>query len=96
MTEPHYLPPEEAKNLLAGILLDFAEDGAEQLGNYLVHIGFDISAISSTAELLPAFFGHYRIGQGAYDTDRAAHDLLTWPPIAAEAFRQLERRGLDK
>lgn len=96
MDSPQYLPPDESKNLLAGILLDFAEQGAEELGKYLLHIGFDISAISSTEDLLPAFFGHYRIGQGTYDTDRAARDLLTWPPIAAEVFRLMESRGLAK
>ncbi len=96
MNRQQYLPPDEAKDLLAGILLDFAEDGAEQLGKYLVHIEFDISAISSTDELLPAFYGHYRIGQGTYDTDMAAHDLLTWPPIAAEVFRLMESRSLGK
>lgn len=82
--------------MLAGILLDFAESGADGIGGYLQHIGFDLTAISSTDELLPAFLGHYRIGQGTYDTDRAARDLLTWPPIAAHIFDLIESRGLAR
>ncbi len=75
-----YLPPDEAKNLLAGILMDFVE--GDNLGDYLKHCGFDVGAIGTPANLLPAWVGHYRIGQGTYDTDRALLDFTTWPPIA--------------
>jgi hypothetical protein len=85
-----YLPPDEAKDLLAGILVDFAEYDLPNLGRYLEHVGFDAGAISTSGELLPAWLGHYRIGQGTYDTDRAAKDLLTWPPIARHVFEMQE------
>lgn len=80
------LPPNEAKSILIGILIDFAEDDAENLGPYLEHVGFDIAAIQASKELLPAWLGHYRIGQGTYDTDRALLDFTTWPPIARRIF----------
>jgi hypothetical protein len=72
-----YLPPDEAKDLIAGILLNFADGGGDNLTKYLHHAGFDIGAISSTAELLPAWLGHHGIGQGTFDTDRALNDMLT-------------------
>lgn len=79
-----YLPPDEAKAMLTGILADFAENG-DILG-YLEHTGFDLSSLTDAKELLPAWHGFYRIGQGTYDTDRATMDLLTWPPIARRVF----------
>lgn len=81
-----YLPPDEAKNLLAGILVDLAENDLNNLGPYLAHVGFDAGALGKPRDLLPAWVGHYRIGQGTYDTNRALMDLTTWPPIARAIF----------
>ena len=83
----------EAKNLISGILLDFAQDDLENLIPYLEHVGFDIAAIQTGKELLPAWLGHYRIGQGTYDIDRALLDFTTWPPIAREIFRLLAEKA---
>jgi hypothetical protein len=80
------LPPDEAKALLVGIIADFAENDTDNLFTYLKHVGFDIAAIQDTKELLPAWLGHYRIGQGTYDTDKALMDFMTWPPIARRIF----------
>ncbi len=45
----------------------------------------------------PAWVGHYRIGQGSYDTDRALLDFMTWPPIARRIFElQQEKQRLAK
>lgn len=91
------LPPIEAKAILAGILADFAETDLDNLGDYLKHCGFDIGAISKPRDLLDAWVGHYRIGQGTYDTDRALLDLTTWPPIARRIFELLqEKQSLAK
>lgn len=79
-----YLPPEQAKTILTNILMDFAE--SDELGEYLEHCKFDIGAITTARELLPAWLGHYRVGQGTYDTDKAGMDLLTWPPISRRVF----------
>ena len=81
-----YLQPDEAKNLVTGILVDFLENDLENLGAYFEHVGFDAGALGTPRDLLPAWVGHYRIGQGTYDTDRALMDLTTWPPIARAIF----------
>lgn len=88
-----YLPPDTAKNMLEGVLMDFMENDLENLGPYLKHVGFDIGALGETSDLLPAWLGHYRIGQGTYDTDRAALDLATWPPIARAIFEAQQAKA---
>lgn len=82
MSTRKHLPPDEARNLLVGVLEDFAQNDCEDLFLYLEHVDFDFGALGSPRDLLPAWLGHYRISQGIYDTDRAATDLATWPPIA--------------
>jgi len=57
-----------------GLLVDILENDLDNLGAYLEHVGFDASALGKPSDLLPAWAGHYRIGQGTYDTDRAATD----------------------
>ena len=90
-----HLPLDEAKAMLAPMLADFAENAPENLVSYLEHCGFDISALEDTKDLLPAFAGHYRIGQGTYDTDRILLDFMTWPPIARRIFElELEKESL--
>ena len=87
-----YLPPDQAKDLIVGILLEFLEGG--DWPEYLTHSGFDFGAIDKAEDLLPAWLGHYRIGQGTYDTDRATMDLATWPPIARRIFElQADKRA---
>lgn len=82
------MPREEQTNLILGILSSFLEeDGLDQLGGYLDHVGFDIGAIRRTQDLPNAWLGHYRLKQGTYDVDRACRDLANFPPIAAEIFR---------
>ena len=49
-----YLQPDVAKNLLAGILVDFLENDLNNLGTYLEHVGFDVGALGKPRDLLPA------------------------------------------
>ena len=93
----NYLPPDEAKELLLGILVDFAENSTDQLFEYFAHVGFDIPALESSKQIPAAWLGHYRIGQGTYDTDRALLDLTSWPPISRRIFElQQEKLSLAK
>ena len=88
-------PPDKANAMQAPMLADFAENDLDNLVPYLAHCGFDISALEDTKDLLPAFAGHYRIGQGTYDTDRILLDFMAWPPIARRIFElQLEKESL--
>ena len=92
------LPPDEVRNLLVGLLVDILENDLENLGTYLEYVGFDASALGKPSDLLPAWLGHYRIGQGTYDAGRAAIDLATWPPVARRIFelQQAESETLAK
>ena len=92
-----YLPTDEAKELLLGILVDFAEGDVERLFEYFTHVGFDVPALDNSKQIPAAWLGHYRIGQGTYDTDRALMDLTTWPPISRHIFElQQEKQTLAK
>ncbi|MBL4874390.1 MAG: hypothetical protein JKY41_13645 [Rhodobacteraceae bacterium] len=82
----NYLPPEEAKNMLLNTLVDFAENDAENLFKFFEHVGFDVPALHCSKQIPAAWLGHYRIGLGTYDTDRALLDLMTWPPISRRLF----------
>lgn len=88
MTKPRtsnaVLSSEEQKNLICGILADFAADpDVEVLLAYLRHCGLPLTALHSAKDVLPAFLGLYRIRPGLYDVERACMDLRFWPPVAA-------------
>lgn len=78
------LSSDEQKNLICGILADFAaHPDVEVLFAYLRHCGLPLTAVQSAMDILPAFLGLYRIRPGLYDVERACMDLRFWPPIAA-------------
>ncbi|MEM5521067.1 hypothetical protein [Sulfitobacter sp. AS59] len=79
------LTTEAQKSIILGIMLDMADD-VDNLFNYFKHIGFDVSVLRNHKDLPNALLGHYRLGQGSYDIDRATMDLATWPPIARRIF----------
>lgn len=69
-------------DLILSILCDILEqDGADHLGKWFDHVGFDPTSLRHNSDLMPAWLGHYRSGR-RYDVDRALNDLLSWPPIA--------------
>lgn len=87
---------EEQKNLICGILLSFLEEGDyEGLFDYLHHCGVPLRVIRSSADILPAFLGLYRIRPGLYDVDRACMDLRWWPPIATH-IAELEAEAMGQ
>ena len=93
----NYVPPDEAKRMLLNTLIDFSENDTDQLFKYFAHVGFDVAAVDNSKQIPAAWLGHYRIGQGTYDTDRAAMDLATWPPISRRIFElQQEKLSLAK
>ena len=73
----------DQRRIILSILCDFLEeDRIADLGDWLDHVGFDLTALRYPADLSAAWAAHYRLGRG-YDVDRALNDHLTWPPIAA-------------
>jgi hypothetical protein len=77
------LPPAEQRNLILNTFFDEDDDGERFLA-LIDHAGIDLSAAGGDVRRIPAvILGHYRIKKGCYDIDRAANDLLTYPPAAA-------------
>lgn len=79
------------KSCILSMFEDMASD-VDELVQYLKHIKFDFGALSDSKQLPEAILGHYRVRQGEYDLDRASHDLLTFPPIAARVFQLMEQQ----
>lgn len=48
----NYLPPDEAKEMLLNILVDFAEGDVERLFEYFAHVGFDVSVLDSSKQIV--------------------------------------------
>lgn len=69
---------------------DMAEQSTDALAEYLLHVG-----IENVGEDLPSsILEHYRAGD-AYDVERAAQDLLTWPPVALR-IRELQQQRAEE
>lgn len=80
----------EQRDLILNILVDFLPD---DIAEYIRHVGFDIQGLGDPKNFVDAWLGHYRLGQGTYDLDRALMDLCTWPPISRRIFElQQEQR----
>ena len=81
----------EQRDLILWPFLDMAEQSIDELSKYILHAGItsrDIDATGGDTEA--AVLAHYRTRKG-FDIDRAAHDLLTYPPVAARV-RDLKRQ----
>ena len=83
---------EDQRDMILNILVDMMSD---DFGEYIRHVGFDIRGIGDPKNFIAAWLGHYRLGEGTYDVDRALMDLTTWPPISRRIFElQAEKRRL--
>lgn len=88
-----HMTSNEQRDFILNIFADFADE-PETLIDFVEHAGMDLHALPSAADLPAMIAGHYRIKKGEYDVDRAANDLLTWPPVASAVFYRLaEREG---
>jgi len=83
---------EDQREMILDILTDMIPD---DLAGYIRHVSFDIQGIGDPKNFIDAWLGHYRLGQGTYDVERALMDLTTWPPISRRIFElQAEKRRL--
>ena len=87
---------EEQRALVMAMFLDSAgDDNGERVLALIDHCGIDLAACNGDVKQVPnVIAAHYRVGRG-YDIDRAAHDLLTYPPVAAriEELEAQKRRA---
>ena len=87
------MTPAEQREFILNIFADFADE-PETLIDFIEHAGMDLRSLQSAGNLPDMIAGHYRIKKGEYDIDRAANDLLTWPPLTSAVFSRLaERKG---
>ena len=80
----------EQRDLILWPFLEKAEQSVDELSKYILHVGITPRDIDATGRTEEAILAHYRTRKG-FDIDRAAHDLLTYPPIAARV-RELRRQ----
>jgi hypothetical protein len=82
----------EQKDLILSYFFD-GDDGDHFLA-LCDHAKIDLGACNGDAKQIPNIIAaHYRIAQGRYDLDRAANDLLTFPPIAARIAELKAKKG---
>ncbi len=73
---------EEQRNMILAMFFD--DHGADGFLDLVKHCRNDLTACDGDTKQIPnVILGHYRISRGRYDIDRAANDLLTFPPVAA-------------
>ena len=70
--------------------LDAAEQGEEELAQYLQHCGITAKDIAEAGDVQNAVMKHYRLTTGSYDIGQAAEDLSSYPSIA-KRIRELRR-----
>ena len=69
------------RNTILAFVNDF-EDDPDGLADYLFHSGITSDDIARhDGDVAKTVLAHYERA-GGYDISAAAHDLVTWPPIA--------------
>ena len=76
--------PREQRNMILAMFFSEGDDDGKGFLALVDHCGIDLAACHGDVKQVPnVIVGHYRIKKGFYDIDRAANDLLTFPPVAA-------------
>ena len=71
----------EQRNMILSMFFDGQD--AEDFVALVTHCRIDLAACNGDAkQLTNVIAAHYRIARGHYDIDRAANDLVTFPPVA--------------
>jgi hypothetical protein len=84
MTQDKLLTPKEQRDMILATFFSGGDDDGKGFLALVDHCGIDFAACNGDVMQIPnVILGHYRIKQGCYDIDRAANDLLTFPPVAA-------------
>jgi hypothetical protein len=82
----------QQKDLILSYFFD-GDDGDHFLA-HCDHARIDLGACNGDVKLISNIIAaHYRTAKGRYDLDRAANDLLTFPPIAARIAELKAKKG---
>ena len=83
MTQDKPPTSKQQRNMILAMFFDEDDHDGEMFLALVDHCGIDLAACHGDVKQIPnVIAAHYRRGRG-YDIDRAAHDLLTYPPVAA-------------
>jgi hypothetical protein len=81
---------EQKRDMILAMFFSDSDDDSTRFLALVDHCGIDLTACDGDVKQIPnVIAAHYRLAQGRYDIDRAAHDLLTYPPVAAR-IKELE------
>jgi hypothetical protein len=87
---------EDQRNSILAMFFDDHDDDGESFLALVDHCGIDLAACHGDVRQIPnVIAGHYRIKKGCYDIDRAANDLLTFPPVAARIAELEAQKAKD-
>ena len=93
-TKTRTLTAAEQRILILDMFLD--GDDPENFLALIEHTGIDLAAAGGDIRRVPdVMLGHYRVKKGCYDVERAANDLVTFPPVAAYIAELKARQGTD-
>ena len=87
------------RNMILAMFFDYDENDdddmrANRFLSLIDHCGVDLAACHGDVKNIPnVIAAHYRLAQGRYDIDRAAHDLMTYPPIAVRIAELTAQNG---
>ena len=83
MTQDKLPTPKEQRNMILAMFFSEGDDDGEGFLALVDHCGIDLAACHGDVKQIPnVIAAHYCRGRG-YNIDRAAHDPLTYPPVAA-------------
>jgi len=90
MTQDKLPTPKGQRDMILAMFFGEDDRDGEMFLALVDHCGIDLAACHGDVKQIPnVIAAHYRLAQGRYDIDRAAHDLLTFPPVAAR-IKELE------
>lgn len=93
--DPEHWDVRQQTAIILDILCHFLTgDRVSQLKSWCDHVGFDITALSQTADFGAAWLGHYRQGRG-YSVERAISDYLSWTSLEKQATWPSPTPGRD-
>ena len=96
MTQEKQPTPKEQRNMILSMFFSEGDDDGEGFLELVDHCGIDLSACHGDVMQIPnVIAAHYRLAQGRYDIDRAAHDILTYPPVAARIAELEAQKAKD-
>jgi hypothetical protein len=88
--------PKEQRNMILAMFFSEDDDDGTRFLALVDHCGIDLTACHGDVKQIPSVIAaHYRLARGRYDIDRAAYDLLTYPPVAARIAELEAQKAKD-